>query len=213
MHHNYDAIDFTFIFRTTNGGNSWVDYALGPNGGYSFYFINERKGWAAGIQNRIYNTGDGGITWNRPNLLPSNSYTSIFFIDSLTGWTVGDRGTILKTTTGGVLTSFTNQSTETPDKYFLSQNYPNPFNPGTIISYSIPVNVKSERSTSQGGSKVKLIVYDILGNEVVTLVNERKNAGSYEVEFDGSKFSSGIYFYSLTVDGNLIDTKKMILLK
>jgi len=56
-------------------------------------------------------------------------------------------------------------------------------------------------------------VYDVLGNEVAKLVNERKNAGIYEVEFDGSNFRSGIYFYLLTVDSNLIDTKKMILLK
>jgi len=102
---------------------------------------------------------------------------------------------------------------ETPSEFKLLQNYPNPFNPNTIISFSILENVKSEMSTSQGGSNVKLIVYSSLGNEVATLVNERKNAGSYEVEFNGSNFSSGTYFYSLSVDGNLIDTKKMILLK
>ncbi|MBK9406086.1 MAG: T9SS type A sorting domain-containing protein [Ignavibacteria bacterium] len=199
---HYDAIDFTFIFRTTNGGNSWVDYALGPNGGYSLFFINESKGWAAGIQNRIYDTGDGGITWNRPNLLPSASYTSIFFIDSLTGWTVGNHGKILKTTTGGVLTNFTNTSTEIPGNYFLSQNYPNPFNPVTNLEFGI----------SKLGF-VSLKVYDVLGSEIKTLVNENKPAGNYEVEFDGSHLSSGIYFYSLLIDGNVIDTKRMILLK
>jgi len=95
---------------------------------------------------------------------------------------------------------------ETPDKYELSQNFPNPFNPSTTISYSIPKNVKSEMS------KVKLIVYDILGNEVATLVNELKNAGFYEVSFDGSKLSSGTYFYTLQ-SGNFTETKKLLLLK
>ncbi|MBK7255727.1 MAG: T9SS type A sorting domain-containing protein [Ignavibacteria bacterium] len=162
----------------------------------------KEKGWAAGIQNRIYNTGDGGITWNRPNLLPSASYTSIFFIDSLTGWTVGANGVILKTTSGGVLTNFTNTSIEIPDKYFLSQNYPNPFNPATNLEFGIPEL-----------GFVSLKVYDVLGDEVKTLENEIKPAGNYEIEFDGSHLSSGIYFYSLLIDGNIIDTKRMILLK
>jgi len=209
------SVTYPTILRTTNSGANWITEF--PGTGYSansLYFINTKKGWAAAENRVIQATTNGGINWiNQTNFQPGINYNSVYFTDSLNGWTVGDSGTILKTTTGGVLTSFTNQSTEIPDKYFLSQNYPNPFNLGTIISYSIPVNVKSERSTSQGGSKVKLIVYSSLGNEVATLVNERKNAGSYEVEFNGSNFSSGIYFYSLTVDGNLIDTKKMILLK
>ena len=203
------------IIRTTNGGTNWL--SIFPGTGTiirSLHFINRNKGWGAGDNRTIQVTTNAGLNWTRQTIdVEGINYNSIHFTDSLNGWTVGDSGRILRTTTGGVLTSFTNQSTEIPDKYFLSQNYPNPFNPGTIISYSIPVNVKSERSTSQGGSKVKLIVYSSLGNEVATLVNERKNAGSYEVEFNGSNFSSGIYFYSLTVDGNLIDTKKMILLK
>ena len=210
---NYNAIDFTFIFRTTNGGNSWIEYPLGPNGGYSFYFINARKGWAAGSWNRLYNTLDGGVTWNRPNLLPSTSYTSIFFTDSLTGWTVGDHGTILKTTTGGVLTNFTNTSTEIPGNYYLSQNYPNPFNPVTVISYTIPSNVKRETSN------VRILIYDNLGKEITSLVNENKPVGRYEVTFNarnarqGSDLPSGIYFYSLLIDGNTMDTKRMVLLK
>lgn len=60
---------------------------------------------------------------------------------------------------------------------------------------------------------VSLKIYDVLGNEIATLVNEKKNPGSYEVEFDGSEYSSGIYFYSLYADGKLIDTKRMVLLK
>ena len=75
-----------------------------------------------------------------------------------------------------------------------------------MIKYSIPSNVKSERSN------VVLKVYDILGNEVVTLVNEEKPAGSYEVEFNASKLPSGVYFYQLKT-GEFVQTRKMVLMK
>ena len=86
-------------------------------------------------------------------------------------------------------------------EYNLSQNYPNPFNPSTKISWQSPIS-----------SHQSLKVYDVLGNEVATLVNEFRNAGSYEIEFNASTLSSGIYFYRLS-DGSFIQTKKMILIK
>jgi len=90
---------------------------------------------------------------------------------------------------------------ETPDEYSLSQNYPNPFNPTTTIDYSI-----------KSAGLVTLKVYDMLGTEVVSLVNELKDAGNYSVTFNASYLPSGIYFYTLT-SGNFINTKKLILLK
>jgi len=97
----------------------------------------------------------------------------------------------------------------TPKEFLLYQNYPNPFNPTTKIKYTIP-NVETHRDASL--QMVTLKVYDVLGNEVATLVNEEKQPGVYEVEFDASNLSSGIYFYQLKA-GNFIDTKKMILMK
>ena len=88
-----------------------------------------------------------------------------------------------------------------PSNYNLAQNYPNPFNPITKISWQSPV-----------GSWQTLKVYDVLGNEVATLVDEYKPAGSYEVEFDGSKLSSGVYFYKMQA-GDYISVRKMILLR
>ncbi len=85
--------------------------------------------------------------------------------------------------------------------YSLSQNYPNPFNPATIISYQIPKE-----------GQVSLKVYDILGNEVATLVNEIKPAGEYQVEFKAGTLASGIYFYSLQA-GSFMETKQMMLVK
>ncbi len=93
-----------------------------------------------------------------------------------------------------------------PSDYILSQNYPNPFNPSTTIKYSIPESMKSELSN------VKIIVYDILGKEVATLVNEQQPAGNYEVIFKAGKLPSGTYFYQL-IAGSFVQTKKMLLLK
>ncbi len=95
----------------------------------------------------------------------------------------------------------------TPKEFVLYQNYPNPFNPTTTIKYKIP-SVASGFSLS----KVTLKVFDMLGNEVATLVNEYKQPGVYEVEFDASKLSSGIYFYQIHAE-SFNRTKKMILTK
>jgi hypothetical protein len=91
--------------------------------------------------------------------------------------------------------------TQTIGGFALGQNYPNPFNPSTTISYQLPQE-----------SLVTLKVYDVLGNEMVTLINEEKPAGSYEAKFDASKLSSGVYVYRLQA-GNFIQTKKMMLVK
>ncbi len=93
-----------------------------------------------------------------------------------------------------------------PKNFELHQNYPNPFNPTTTIKYSIPA-VETRHASS-----VQLNVYDILGGEVKTLVNEVKSPGNYEVNFNASNFASGVYFYRLQA-GNFIQTKKMILMK
>jgi hypothetical protein len=88
-----------------------------------------------------------------------------------------------------------------PNEFYLFQNSPNPFNPSTMISYQLPRN-----------GNASLTVYDVLGNQVATLVDEFKPAGKYKVEFDAAKLPSGIYFYKLQVE-NFLDTKKMILIK
>ncbi len=97
--------------------------------------------------------------------------------------------------------------------YSLSQNYPNPFNPSTTIKYSISSSVKS------GLSNVSLKIYDVLGREVATLVNKEQSAGNYEVQFDASGLTSGIYFYKLQAvpssgSGQVfVESRKMLLIK
>ncbi|MBC8484728.1 MAG: SBBP repeat-containing protein [Bacteroidetes bacterium] len=92
-------------------------------------------------------------------------------------------------------------STNVPDNYALYQNYPNPFNPTTNVKFDIPKS-----------SHTKLIIYDILGKEVTTLVNEKLGAGNYEVDWNGSGYTSGVYFYKLEV-GDFVNVKKMLLIK
>jgi len=95
---------------------------------------------------------------------------------------------------------------ETPKEFSLSQNYPNPFNPSTKIKYTIP---------SVGTSLMKFVqlkVFDVLGNEVATLVNEEKPSGYCEVTWNAVDLPSGIYFYRIRV-GSFVDTKKMILIR
>jgi hypothetical protein len=93
-----------------------------------------------------------------------------------------------------------------PDRYNLAQNYPNPFNPETTIKYSIPVGVNSESTI------VNVKIFDVLGREVETIVNEIQNPGNYEVEWNAVYQSSGVYFYTLTA-GDFKETKKMVLLR
>jgi Phytase/Secretion system C-terminal sorting domain len=95
---------------------------------------------------------------------------------------------------------------KTPQSFELFQNYPNPFNPSTKIRFSVPF-VETGHAPS-----LQLVVYDDLGNEIITLVNEEKPEGSYEVNFDATELTSGVYFYQLKA-GNFVQAKKMILLK
>jgi len=107
---------------------------------------------------------------------------------------------LLSLITGENIKSSNYTNNNTPKQFRLLQNYPNPFNPITNIKYEIPKDVN-----------VSIKIYDILGREVFSF-NEYKLAGSYEVQFDGTNFASGMYFYKLEADG-FSDTKKMVLLK
>ncbi len=101
----------------------------------------------------------------------------------------------------GNMVGINNHNNKVPEKFSLSQNYPNPFNPSTIINYQLPMN-----------NYVKLTIFDALGREVSVLVNENQSAGSYSVEWDGTNYSSGLYFYKLECEG-FTDVKKMVLIK
>ena len=153
-----------------------------------------------GIAGVIWRTTTGGGDWINQSF-GNNGFYGVCFTDSITGTVVGDNGTIFHTTTGGVTGIIDNSAKSLPNQFALEQNYPNPFNPTTNISYSLPRN-----------GFVTLKVYDILGREVRTLVNEYEAAGSYNVTFNASNFASGVYIYQLR-SGNFLATKKLLLMK
>ena len=121
---------------------------------------------------------------------------------------------IMKSKTVNIVTDVSDDRNNQPDQHILYQNYPNPFNPSTKIKYSIKILPKSslliKGRLKEGFITIK--VYDILGKEVATLVDEYKPAGNYEVEFNGENLPSGVYYYQLK-DGDFKETKKMLLLK
>ncbi|MBK7632630.1 MAG: T9SS type A sorting domain-containing protein [Ignavibacteriales bacterium] len=142
-----------------------------------------------------------GHTIKRTN----KSLHSINCIDENNVWLVGDGGSILHTTNGGVTFIEDEKNSTQPQEFLLQQNYPNPFNPSTKISWQSPVS-----------SWQTVKIYDILGNEVATLVNEYRQAGNYEVDFESTvgnhQLANGVYFYRLQA-GEFVETKKMVLLK
>ncbi|MCW8850560.1 MAG: M1 family aminopeptidase [Melioribacteraceae bacterium] len=100
-----------------------------------------------------------------------------------------------------------------PEYFSLGQNYPNPFNPSTTINYTVPSVVNENLGRPVGGfHSLQLIIYDVLGKEVKSLVNENQKPGNYQISFDASELTTGIYYYRLT-SGNFTQTKKMVLLK
>lgn len=159
-------------------------------------------GWTGTeYQSLIIKSTNGGNNWFAQNFVIDKILRDVCFLDSKTGYVVGNSGTILKTENGGV-TSVNEISEVQADNFYLSQNYPNPFNPTTTINYEIGIK-----------NYVELRVYNISGREVATLVNEVMNAGRHEVEFDAGNLSSGVYFYSLNVNGMQVGVKRMALVK
>ncbi|MBK8981092.1 MAG: SBBP repeat-containing protein [Ignavibacteria bacterium] len=145
--------------------------------------------------------------YNNGNPFTYHSGSKIFADTSgslyVTGRSQNNQGNIdIATIKYSVLTNISFGSTSIPNQYVLYQNYPNPFNPRTTIKYELPAE-----------SYISLKIYNTLGVEIKTLVNEKQNSGKFESVFDGSEFSSGVYFYSLFIDNYKLDTKKLILLK
>lgn len=190
------------IYKTVNGGFNWTKFYTPINDTLrKSYFINGKIGYVIADNGVIMKTTNGGVNWSLQNSTTLQDLNDIWFINNDTGFVVGDSGVILKTYTGG-LVSISNSSSEIPQQFSLYQNYPNPFNPNTIINYQI----------SKPGF-ISINVYSVLGEVISGIVNKKQIAGNYSVEFEGNNLPSGIYFYSLLVNGINVDTKQMVLLK
>jgi len=202
---NYGSIN-----KTTDGGLTWqplISNFQSPISGICF--ISENTGY-------IY----GGIGSSIPSLATSmigkttNGGSNWYFQVSGSNWPVTDMsfsGTeaglvaafsvVAYTSNGGGAIGIQQVSSNLPEEFSISQNYPNPFNPVTNIEFAIPKS-----------SFVKLAVFDITGRELETLVSQNMKPGTYKADWDASKYSSGIYFYTITT-GGFTQTKKMILTK
>jgi photosystem II stability/assembly factor-like uncharacterized protein len=185
------------ILHTTNGGATWTSQESGSiNQLWCVFFINADTGTVVGgpwpngsVGGIILHTTNGGTTWTKQNIPTQKAIYRVFFTDANTGTAVGYDGTILCTLTGGEPpVGIENRQDELAWNLSLSQNYPNPFSSKTVISYQLPIT-----------GDVELSVYDLIGRKVTTLVKERQQAGSYEVEWDAETVKSGIYFCKLKV--------------
>ena len=188
----------SLIFKSTNEGNTWsVINTFGLEYFSSISCQNSSVIYVSGI-NKLLKSIDSGNNWSQILSFSNagNTYISCYNKDTLV---VSKSNTIYRSNNGGTYIVINNQII--PDNYSLSQNYPNPFNPTTNIKFSI---VKT--------GQAKLIVYDVQGREVQTLVNERLQPGTYEASFDGSALNTGVYFYKL-ITGTFSETKKMLLIK
>ncbi len=192
------------LISSTNKGASWFSITnnIGDSNVTCLAAISGNIVYA-GTASGVYISADGGKTWKAYNGgFSSTAVTSITVNDSyvfagIDGMRMWKRPQNIPK--ANLLSE--NNDGLAPQEFSLKQNYPNPFNPVTKINFDIPAN-----------AFVKLSVYDILGREVVTLVNEYKTQGSYSAEFSGSNLSSGVYFYKLETP-EFTDIKRMILIK
>ena len=199
----YAGTAFHGVFISSNNGANWIQYF--NNTKVNSIHVSYPNIIIGTKDQGVYVSTNNGTNWTQRNqgLGNQNVKGLVVFNNNVYAATYGSaiwkRGF---TETIGIR----NISSEIPSSYSLYQNYPNPFNPVTKIKFSLPSNVKSETSN------VKLDVYDILGKEIATLVDEQLPPGSYEVTFDGSDYASGVYFYKLKA-GDYSNTKRMLLVK
>jgi photosystem II stability/assembly factor-like uncharacterized protein len=203
------------LYRSTDFCNTWqvLDtlHSYPPSVMQAVAFSNINTGWVGGSYGYLYKTTNGGLNFYRQNTGSNLAFWgSIYCFNDSIVWGVGGAGKIMHTTTGGQwLVGVSNNENEVPKGFELYQNYPNPFNPSTKIKFQVvngfPIN-------TLGNDRVVLKVFDMLGREVQTLVNESLKPGTYEVTFDGTTLKTGVYFYKL-ITGGYTNTKRMILIK
>ncbi|MDQ7818207.1 MAG: T9SS type A sorting domain-containing protein [Melioribacteraceae bacterium] len=203
------------IYKTTNGGNNWKEIEIATTGwGNDIEFVPGRPEIVWFTEgDKLFLSTDSAESWNKQQIsFEGSKARDIAFGDEKHGWILCDNGKLFYTDNcGGLITDISDVNKNFPNSYLLNQNYPNPFNPTTIISYQIP-----------SISFVTLKIYDVLGSEIATLVNEYKNSGNYTVEFDALQhsLSSGIYYYQISINttfgevNNIFSkSKKMVLIK
>lgn len=197
------------ILRSTDNGVNWQSFMSGlPYVDFEKYtprpvleFATHGSDDFLAYDSAILESHNGSTGWtNISSGLPARPVYSVYVNDSTVFVGTGGAG-IWERPVSQVTAVSQPATSPLPSNFQLEQNYPNPFNPTTVIEYSIPKE-----------THVALKIYDVLGQEVETLVNENQNVGRYEVNFDGSRLASGVYFYGL-VAGSHVIMKKMLMLK
>jgi photosystem II stability/assembly factor-like uncharacterized protein len=189
----------SFFMYTSNGGSNWTSRSTGIIVGLNgLHFVDQNTGWTVGGAGTLYSTTNAGLNWVAITTPTTQDLNSIHSFDGANAWAVGNSGTIITnySQTTGIEGEFGNVS-----EFSLDQNYPNPFNPSTKIRFSIAFE-----------AFVTVKVFDMLGSEIATLINEKLLAGSYILNFNASGLNSGVYFYSISTD-KFSDTRKMIVMK
>jgi photosystem II stability/assembly factor-like uncharacterized protein len=197
----YVIADIGRIRKTTDAGLNWTMLNTGTTEAImGIDFVSPSTAYACGYNGVIIRTTDAGATWAPQASGLTEILTAVEFTSSDTGYISTWTGKVLKTTNGGV-TFVQPLNEDLPTQIKLFQNYPNPFNPSTTIEYQLPTQ-----------SHVTLKVFDLLGREVATLVNEAQQPGTYAVQWDASSVASGMYFYRL-ITGENVQQHKMLLLR
>jgi photosystem II stability/assembly factor-like uncharacterized protein len=208
-YHNSEEEHFVVLFRTDNGGETWVnitgfDYLVND-----LYFADSLHGYAVGSDkkgnNAILETFDSGKTWivQKDNLI--GSLRALNYCDGYL-WAVGGCGLVMRTTVDPSTDINERIAYELPRNFTLSPNYPNPFNPITIIQYEVPTQ-----------ARVRLTIYDILGREVKTLLNRTSQPGTFEIIWDGADgfenpVAGGVYFCRMQAS-DFVKTIKLALVR
>ncbi len=190
----------SLVIKSTDLGAAWTADSL-QNEDYSYDISIPSPEVMYVIGANYIHKSVNGSPWKLYKTHTSHNWKSgVSFINNTTGFISTSEGGILKTITGGEPIAV-EPPIEVPTNFYLYQNYPNPFNPITTIRYGLPKNLS-----------VKIKIFDILGRLVTQLVNENQSAGNYSINFDGSNFASGVYFYTIETP-DFIHSKKMVLLK
>ncbi len=187
------------VYKTIDGGITW-DVLTSPSVSWpDIVFNDELNGWITG-QIGVYKTSNGGQTWEQETV-HSNSFSAFGIKRNRSLWLTGSGADIIKYTGELPVSIAEDNRTEIPKEFSLLQNYPNPFNPTTRIRYDVPRE-----------SRIVLKIYDVLGAEVATLVNERLAPGKYTAEWNAGQSASGVYIYRMDAEG-FSASKKLILVK
>jgi photosystem II stability/assembly factor-like uncharacterized protein len=219
--YRYDEY-LSHVFRTTNAGISWLSISSNlPDAPVNDIIVDPDSAGKlyVGTDVGVFISDSLGNSWNYlGENLPNAPITDLVLHNPTRILIAATYGRSMYSIDLTPITSTDNEIAVVKD-FILYQNYPNPFNPATKIKYQIPLSPSLLKGESEAGGFITLKVYDVLGNEIATLVNEEKPAGTYEIEFniyshsgESRNLTSGIYFYQLKA-GNYIETKKMVLLK